>query len=112
MTDYEFDVYWYRVLSVVVSTLLKNGLDDMNQKAIEPLLRQEILDVDGTSSSSPMVAYNKITQLLETISYVANNKLTGANLGKIHAEIKNQLKRLYILYAHRSSIARLINARL
>ncbi|WP_267904804.1 hypothetical protein [Allofrancisella guangzhouensis] len=27
MTDYEFDVYWYRVLSVVVSTLLKNGLD-------------------------------------------------------------------------------------
>ncbi|QIV96183.1 WD40 repeat protein [Allofrancisella inopinata] len=110
MTNEEFDIYWYKTLSAIATILLKHGLSDINQNAIEPLVSPEknYTDASNREVSNPMVAYNKLGQLLESIRYMANNQASDASLDEIHKKIKSQLRMLYIRYANRLSISQLI----
>ncbi|AJC48280.1 hypothetical protein IB642_02005 [Allofrancisella guangzhouensis] len=105
MTDHEFDVYWYKTLSIVVAILIKNDLNDINQKAIQPLLLKE---ENYEGASSPITVHNKFDKLLEAIEYIANNKPDGANLATLHENIKSELQVLYTLYFRRLSKSQLM----
>ncbi|KEI34949.1 hypothetical protein FRA_44c12470 [Francisella sp. W12-1067] len=106
MTDHEFDVYWYKILSVVVAKLLENDLQPLNKKAIEPMFS---LENDHKKVTKPTANYKKLAQLLNAISYVVNSKEKSApDLAEIHDNIRDELKLLYALYARRLSKSQLI----
>ncbi|QIV95471.1 hypothetical protein EDC55_1071 [Allofrancisella inopinata] len=107
MTDHEFDVYWYKTLSVVVTKLLQNDLQPLNKKAIEPLFSLE--NDYKKLTTKPTASYNKSRQLLNAIAYVVNSKEKSApDLAEIHENIRDELKLLYALYARRLSKSQLI----
>ncbi|QIV96139.1 WD40 repeat protein [Allofrancisella inopinata] len=114
MTDEEFDIYWYRTISIVVTMLSNYEPSQPIDEAYKEKTTTEIYsllykDPAYEGVSNPSIAITKVSDLLKTIKNLKNNEIVDQELEEIHSKIKSELKRLYTVYVHRLNRTQLIN---